>query len=263
MTQNDWRMAYEPLPPQLETRVKRALAALDDASKRRFQVRTAVLVLALVLALCGVACAVFESRTVELFGRFYGEGTKRELLSGDLAGVGQSVRLGEVVYTLDDAVYKDGTVYASGTIRPADGVNVVLLAEDYSVNDPAGYLLFYGEEEIPDDAPTYAELAQERGAKILHVDAIANGVLEENGELNASSIGYGALPQRDGTIRFFFEFEGGESEIARAEKYEVSVYIANWEVTPEGEWLREEPENTWLYEDWTVTVEPQMKEDGK
>ena len=49
----------------------------------------------------------------------------------------------------------------------------------------------------------------------------------------------------------------------RAEKYEVSVYIANWEVTPGGEWLREEPENTWMYEDWTVTVEPQMKEDGK
>lgn len=263
MTQNDWRMAYEPLPQRLELRVKCALTALDDMPKRRLPARTVALALALVLALCGVAYAVFESRTVELFGRLYGEGTKRELLSGDLAGVGQSVRLGEVVYTLDDAVYKDGTVYASGTIRPADGVNVVLLAEDYSVNDPAGYLLFYGEEEIPDDAPTYAELAQERGAKILHVDAIANGVLEENGELNASSIGYGALPQRDGTIRFFFEFEGGESEIARAEKYEVSVYIANWEVTPEGEWLREEPENTWLYEDWTVTVEPQMKEDGK
>ena len=259
MTQNDWRKAYEPLPPQLETRVKRALAALDDASKRRFQVRTAVLVLALVLALCGVAYAVFESRTVELFGRLYGEGTKRELLSGDLAGVGQSARLGEVVYTLDDAVYKDGTVYASGTIRPADGANVVLLAEDYSVNDPAGYLLFYGKEEIPDDAPTYAELAEARDAKLLYVDAIANGVLDEKGELNASSVGYGVLPQKDGTVRFFFEFAGGESEIARADQYEVSVYIANWEVTPEGEWLRTEPENTWLQEDWIVTVEPQKK----
>ena len=262
MTQNDWRAAY-PLPERLEGRVARVLAGLEEAPARRFPLRAAAAALAILLALGGAALAVFESRTAELLGWFYGEETKRKLLSGDLAEVGQSVRLGDAVYTLDDAVYKDGTVYASGVIRPAEDANVVLLAEDYSVNDPAGYLLFYGEEEIPDDAPTYAELAQERGAKILHVDAIANGVLEENGELNASSIGYGALPQRDGTIRFFFEFEGGESEIARAEKYEVSVYIANWEVTPEGEWLREEPENTWLYEDWTVTVEPQMKEDGK
>ena len=259
MTQNDWRRAYEPLPQRLELRVNCALTALDDMPKRRLPARTVALVLALVLALCGAAYAVFESRTVELFGRLYGEGTKRELLSGDLAGVGQSVRLGEVVYTLDDAVYKDGTVYASGTIRPADGVNVVLLTENYSVNDPAGYLLFYGKEEIPDDAPTYAELAEARNAKLLYVDAIANGVLDENGKLNASSVGYGMLPQKDGTVQFFFEFAGGESEIERAEKYEVSVYIANWEVTPVGEWLREEPKNTWLQEDWLVTVEPQMR----
>ena len=46
-----------------------------------------------------------------------------------LAEVGQSMRLGDAVYTLDDAVYKDGTVYASGVIRPAEDANVVLLAK--------------------------------------------------------------------------------------------------------------------------------------
>lgn len=35
--------------------------------------------------------------------------------------------------------------------------------------------------------------------------------------------------------------------------------IANWEVTPEGEWLREDPDNTWLKDEWVVTVTPEMK----
>ena len=73
------------------------------------------------------------------------------------------------------------------------------------------------------------------------------------------SVGYDQIPQPDGTIRFYFEFAGREGGIERAESYDVILSIANWEVTPEGEWLREDPDNTWLKDEWVVTVTPEMK----
>ena len=173
--------------------------------------------------------------TAELFGWLYGAEKKESLLKGDIAPSGENMILGDVVYTLDDVIYKDGTVYGTGTMRPREGANIVLMTEDYGVNEPAGYLLHYGEEEIPEDAPSYAELAREKGAKIILSTCIANGVLNEDGTLNASEIGLALLPQRDGSIRFTFEFEGGGANtIDRAESYPPQPVHRNWEVTPEG-----------------------------
>jgi hypothetical protein len=261
MKREDWQKAYEPLPAALELRVAHTLTRLEEEKPvRKMSLRTAVIALAIVLALGGVAYAMIASQTAEYFGWFYGEEKKESLLTGDIAPSGESASLGDAVYTLDDVIYKDGTVYGTGTIRPGEGANIVLMTEDYGVNEPAGYLLHYGEEEIPEDAPSYAELAREKGAKILLATCIANGVLNEDGTLNASEIGITLLPQRDGSIRFTFEFAGGGSNtIDREESYRLSLYIANWEVTQEGDWLREEPENTWLKTDWTVTVTPVMK----
>lgn len=272
MTREDWRRAYEPLPPALEARVAGTLRRLDATQKpagvRR---RTALVVILGALALAGAAYAVLGSYTADIFGWFYGPDKKAELLAGDIAPSGQQVTLGRVVYTLDDAVYKDGTVYGTGTIRAADGDNVVLMPVDYSVHDPAGFLVYYGEETIPDDAPTYAELAARRGATLLLATCVANGVLDANGALNASEVGFTQLPQPDGSIRFTFEFAGGGEQngealartIERQPSYRLSLYIANWEVTLDGEWLREPPHDTWLKQDWVVTVTPAVKGEGE
>lgn len=59
-------------------------------------------------------------------------------------------------------------VYGSGTMQAAEGANIVLMAEDTGVHEPAGYPLHYGKEyTVPDDAPSYAELAEARGARII------------------------------------------------------------------------------------------------
>ncbi len=269
MTREDWRRAYGPLPETLEGRVFLALAQLKEEEKpvRKLTLRTAAIILALLLALGGAAYALFESKTADIFGWFYGDGKKQELLQGDIAPVEQRYQLGDVVYTVDDVIYKDGSVYGTGTISPAQGANVVLIPMDYGVNEPAGYILHFGDETIPDDAPSYAELAKERGARILLAECVANGVLNDDGTMNASEIGFENLPQADGSIRFTFEFEGGAAEdgkaaedtIERSTQYALSLYIANWEVTPDGSWLREEPQNTWLQTDWPVTVVPTVK----
>lgn len=264
MNQEKWRRAYSPVPDALEAHVSSTLSGLEEEKKmRKLSLRTAIIAVAIVILLCGVAYALIESKTANLLGWFYGEEKKEELLSGDIAPSGQSRTLGDVVYTLDEVVYHEGGLYGTGSIRPADGANIVLLAEDYAVTDAAGYLLFYGPDEVvPEDAPSYAELAAQKNAKIILAKCVANGVLNEDGSLNASEIGYAFLPQQDGSIHFWFEFEGGAVEdgqmtaaqIDRAQEYLLSLYIANWEVTPEGEWLREAPNDTWLREDWIVNV---------
>ena len=260
MKQVQWQRAYDPDPVRLEARVRHALANMDSAPARPRVLRVA-LITALVLALlCGIALAVFESRTAELAGWFGSEQKKAELLKGDIAVSGQSTRLGDVVYTLDDVIYKDGMVYGSGVMRAAEGANIVLMGEESGVYEPAGYPLHYGKDyTIPDDAPSYAELAAQRGAKLVLAKCVADGVLDENRELYPFDIGYDQIPQPDGTIRFYFEFGWGEGGVPRAGSYDVSLHIANWEVTPEGEWLREGPNGTWLKESWVVTVTPEAK----
>jgi hypothetical protein len=268
MNQKQWQKAYEPVPQQLEYRVSHTLKQLEAVTRRPGRkLRLSVIIAALLIALCGVAYAMIHSQVADIFGWFYGEDKKTELLAGDIAPSGQSVQLGDVVYRLDEVVYSDGSIYGTGTMLPAGGANVVLIPEDYGVHDRAGYILHYGDEIIPDDAPTYAELARERGAKILLAKCVADGVINPDGTLNASEIGYTQLPQPDGSIRFTFEFTGGEidngrmsaSTIDRASSYTVSLHIANWEVTPDGLWLREEPDDTWLKQEWAVTVTPIAK----
>jgi hypothetical protein len=264
MKREDWRRAYEPLPEALGNRVSLALSNLKEEAKpvRKFTLRTAALVLALLLALIGVAYALFDSKTADIFGWFYGDNKKEELLSGDIASVEQSYPLGDVVYTLEDVIYKDGTVYGTGRITAADGANIVLIPEDYSVNEPAGYLLHYGNEKIPEDAPSYAELAAERGAKIVLAECVANGVVNADGTANAATVGYENLPQTDGSIQFTFEFagepdeDGQDTNIVKADQYTLSLYLANWEVDSDGNWLRDE---TLQQTDWTITVSPTQK----
>ena len=59
-----------------------------------------------------------------------------------------------MIYTLDDVIYKDGTIYGSGVIRAAEGANIVLIDENSGIYEPAGYPLHYGKDyTVPDDAP--------------------------------------------------------------------------------------------------------------
>ncbi len=273
MKREDWQRAYGPLPEALSDRVSSTLLRLEkeETVMRRHTRRTAVAALAILLALAGVAYALIESKTADIFGWFYGAEKKENLLSGDIAQSGQSYTLGDVVYTLDEVIYKDGFLYGTGSIRAAEGANIVLMPEDYAVTEPAGYMLHYGDEVIPDGAPTYAGLARARDAKIILAKCVADGVVEADGTLNASEIGYFQLPQPDGTIRFTFEFQGRighnesypvtQAQIDRAPTYDIQLYVANWEVTEDGEWLREAPRNTWLKAEWVVTVTPELKEE--
>ena len=263
MSQIKWTSAYEPIPQELDCRVKFTLTHLDDTPKtsRRLSFRTAAVVLAILLALCGVAYAIYESITADIFGWSYGNTWKEELQKGDIAPMGQSVQLGDVTYTMKEMVYKtEGEfqgLYGVVCIAPADGANVIIVPDDISVNDPAGYLLHYAhsEQTIGEDDPSYAELAAQRGAKLLVVRAAVNSITVD-GVQYGDCFGESWLPQTDGTVLGTIEIA---DDLPRAGHYELNLYLSNWETTPDGIWLREEPDSTLLQEDWVVTVTPEMK----
>ena len=83
-----------------------------------------------------------------------------------------------------------------------------------------------------------------------------------DGELKTGDIGYFDTAMTDGSIVSSFEVYGESGGIGRAPVYTLRLNPHNWEITPEGEWLREGEESTWLKADWNVQVEPTMKENA-
>lgn len=261
MNQRDWQRAYEPDHQRLEYRVASTLAHLDEAKPRaRRTLRTVVLIMVLLLALCGVGYAVYEG--LDLFARFYGTGMMQELQNGDLAIMGQSKQLGDVVYTIEEVIYKkDGDftgLYTTIRIRPAPQSNVVLIPSDTSVDEAAGYApRLDAELSIADDAPSYAELAQERKAKILMARASVHEIAV-NGNICPGSFGELWIAQPDGSLVGVIEMS---DDVPRAEQYDLVLNLSNWEVTLDNDHLQEEPNNTWLRDEWHVTIKPVMKEE--
>lgn len=263
MSQINWASAYEPIPQALEYRVEHTLEHLDIAPKitRKLSLRTTVIALALLLALCGVAYAVYESITADVFGWSYGGNWKEELQNGDFAPMGQSYQLGDVTYTIEEMVYKtEGEfqgLYGVVSIAPSEGANVIIMPDDLSVNDPAGYLLHYAnaDQTISDDDPSYAELAAQRGAKLLVVRAAVNSITIDGVEY-CNCFGESWLPQADGTLLGTIEIS---DDLPRADSYVLNLWVSNWETTPDDIWLREKPDSTWMKYDWVVTVSPKTK----
>ncbi|MEG0376430.1 MAG: hypothetical protein RR672_12425 [Raoultibacter sp.] len=257
--------AFPETPQGIDHAIGRAVANIRAEERKAYAQRgrrVFALVLVIVLLLGAVAYAVYEGLTADIFGWFYGGNWQQELQAGDQAIMRQSKQLGDVVYTIEDVIYKkDGDfpgLYGTIRIRPAEGSNIVLIANDTSVHELAGYSLHLGTEQaIPDDVPTYAELAQERKAKILTAKASIISVSIDGKEC-PGSFGEIWLPQPDGSLIGTMEMT---DNMRRAEQYELVLNIANWEVTLDDKYLREEPNNTWLKEEWHVTVQPTMKEE--
>ena len=275
MNQQEWKRMYGSTPLSFQHRVEETLAkgrAQEAAGKAagmrgvgRYGLRTVLIAVLLVTLLAAAAVAAFSSQVASLFGWFYGEEKGAELLVGDLATPAQSVTVGEVIYTLDEGVYIDDGLYGLGHITPAND-GVVLMAEDYNVTDAAGYSLYYGEEsKAPEGAPTYAELAAEKNAKIILAKAVAEAVGVDGGDIIAlGSAGYMLMPQTDGSILFTFELSTGVA-VEEGETYAIRLWLANWEVAPDGQWLRDDPNSpdTYLGEEWTVEVQPKPAKEGQ
>jgi len=266
MNEKNLRQAMDRRLSSLKTEARHVENVLQTAQGEKAMKRKP-LSLALVfvlIAAAGLAIAAIVSPTIDFFSWIYGkkEGQRYEadLKGGIRMPVDETWVLGEVQYHLQDAVYveksqdnelMDNTLYGTITISPLEGKNIVFLLEDYSLDEAYGYNRYHG-QEVPAGARSIAQTAQERGARIILPKAVPVEVYADGQVLEGDAIGgeTGYLP--DGRIIYSFVISA-----PKAREYSLSIQISNWEVRPDGSWMREEPDNTWLRELKEVKLKPE------
>ena len=79
--------------------------AKGEPEMKKKMTSSLVLVIVLCLALIGGAYALFSSQVAEFFGKHWNKDMGDWLQDGKIAQVGESVSVGDVVFTLDEVVY--------------------------------------------------------------------------------------------------------------------------------------------------------------
>ena len=165
-----------------------------------------------------------------------------------------------VPYTVEEMVYKlAGDIpglYGIVRAAPAEGANVVLVPEDLSVNDPAGYLLHYpnAQPTISEGDASFAEVAKASGGALI-TPLVNVGSLLVSGEDYSGCYGRAFLPQTDGSVLITIEMTDGTP---RAESYALTLSLCNQTLSQSGRPKRDEQGNRY---EWTFTITPEMKED--
>ncbi|MBE5810589.1 MAG: hypothetical protein E7318_06580 [Clostridiales bacterium] len=271
----DPNKVYGDVPQSFSHRVEYALRRCEKEETKPMKRKTimAIIIAVLMLALTTTAVAAVLSRTTEFFAQFYGVDYRNKLESGTTYVGEQSTTFSNVTFTLNDIIStefksqlanEDGSGYheltvpfffTTGTISAAEGENLVLLAwDEYTVDDPAGYALYYGDmyPTAPEGVPTYAEIAKEKGAVIRKVECIPNGILDENGNHYMGCVGYTLIPQEDGTVFFSVEIQP-EVAVPQQDSYQLSLCICTEDVDLSGNPIEGTRQST----DWIVTLTPE------
>lgn len=249
--------AFRPTPPAFEAGVDETLRRLTSETegkqvKRKLAFAPALVLALVLLASVAVAAALYP-KTADRLRDFYGEELAAQVETyGMSAELGQSVTLGEVKYTVTDAIWNAGILYGTVVAEPVEGANALLIAGDMAVDGPVGYNPGYG-ETAPEGTKSYAETAKETGAKILLAAVMPDGLLA-GGALLSGDVGVTATVTGENTVVTTFELGGAQE----ADSYAVRIRVANWQLSPEGEALDE----TRLQEAWDVTVTPAAPEDA-
>lgn len=270
----DPNKVYGDVPQSFSHRVAYALRQCEkeEASPMKRKSLVGILIAVLCLAMTTTAVAAVLSKTTEFFIFEYGERYRETMESGVVAPVNQSTTFGGAVFTLYDAVITPAKAewlsgvgevtppvdtldfYATGVISPAEGENLVLLAwDEYTVDQPAGYAIYYPNwPKAPEGAPTYAEIAKERGATIRKVGCIGWGILDENGELLNNTTGSSIIPLQDGTVHFSVEIPS-EHIITWQDSYQLMLEMFTEDVALDGTPI----EGTYQTSNWIVTLTPE------
>ena len=251
--------AFKSTPPAFEAGIDRTLRRLTSEKEepivRKKLAFAPALVLALALLASVAVAATLYPKTIERIRSFYGEDHASQIEQyGEIAELGETFTLGEVKYTITDAVWSSGVLYGTIVMEPVEGADILLIAEDMEVEGPVGYNPGYG-ESAPEGTPSFAETATETGARIVLAKCVPDGIVV-GGEVRADTVGYSDMVTTENTVLSTFEVYGAQKD----DSYVLRLYTSNWEITPEGEWLREEPNNTWKRENWDVTVTPTANE---
>ena len=198
----------------------------------------------LILALIGTACAVFSSRIGEFFSRTWSSEMGKRLQEEEkIAQVGESVTVGDVVFTLEEIAYRDRALYGIGTVRAVDEKDILV---PYDIANEPEY--FVRSEE----GKAYIAKAKATGGRLLTTEATPMSIgVDEGTMLTPGCIGYYDEDNGDGTLTFSFEASDGFA-VNEGTSYQIRMESGVSRIDENGETV----EGTYRSESWTVSCVP-------
>ena len=227
--------------PWLTGRVLAKARGEEKVGKKK--ISALVLTVILILALIGTACAVFSSRIAEYFSLNWNREVGERLKEGKIAQIGESVTVGDVVFTLEEIAYRDRALYGIGTVRALNEKDVLV------PNDLANEVEYFVSSK---QGKEYIAKAKETGGRLLTADAWPREIGVDGGTmLNPGSVGYYDEDNGDGTLTFSFEAEDGFA-VNDGTSYQILMESAIGQIGDDGEFI----EGTYQTERWTISCEP-------
>ena len=152
------------------------------------------------IAIIGTAYALLASSQVaDFFRQYWGKDMGDWLEEGKIAQVGESVTVGDVVFTLDEVVYRDRGIYGVGTARAVDSKNVLVpmdMADDWAI---------WSQKE---EGKALISLAETTNGKLIMVNCVPDKIGVEEGTMLTVDAGVYNVRNDDGSITFSFEASG-------------------------------------------------------
>ena len=178
------------------------------------------------LSIIGTAYALSSSQVAEFFGLHWNQELGESLKEGKIAQIGESVTIGDVVFTLDEIVYKNRALYGVGTARPVHE-NDVIVPMDIAEN-PEYFT-------INEEARALVEKAKASGGKLLTTDSMPTKIgVDEGTMLTPGCIGYYDIPNGDGSVTFSFEASDGFA-VNEGTSYQILMESWVWQMKENGE----------------------------
>ncbi len=228
MKQTQWQAMYGSVPDSFERRVALTLRGIEEGKPvKRLTLRT-VLITALILVLLAIVAyaAIAIPSIRDIYSEWYGQDNETTQLLGEQTAQApnQTFELDDVTITLTEVIFDGNTLYSTGVVKAKEGRDIVLLPPpDYSPRDIAFVDTMRG-EVAPDGAPSYAELAAQKNARLVY----SNVWIEAEG--GSGSYMNDAMPLSDGTYQFINEFD---DVTVRDGRIAVTVEAMQYDVTDE------------------------------
>lgn len=202
-----------------------------------------ILCIVLGLAIVGTAYALFSSRVAEFFSQYWNKELGERLQEGKVAQIGESVTIGDVVFTLDEIVYRDRALYGVGTARPVKEGDIIV-PFDLS-GDPDCWIQ-------NEEAQSLAAQAKASGGRMLATCSMPLKIGVDDGTmLMPGSVGTYDTPNGDGSVTYSFEASDGFA-VSEGTSYQIQMESSEWQILENGEIVK----GTRQESTWTVSCVP-------
>lgn len=245
MKESDLYKAFGSTPESVTSCITYALHHSNKEERMKKKISAGLVIVLAFVLVTGVVYAVANpSWLAEFFGKLYSQKVVEELNEQTPSILNKTYELGDLTITLlEAAIIPDGSLFVTANVTLKVGAPGVLMHDGSVPSDPAyvnPYDMGLRDPNLNmEEVPTYAELAKERGEKLLlsHVWI----------EVGYWETGYSYIEKEDESYTLVVENikvtpEGGTVPL--------KVGALMFEMTPEGH----EVEGTRIRQDWTLDI---------